>query len=97
MKTNKVITQTSLHSIVEHCFKDMSSKILNLSNGCKHKVVILKFCIYTHSLYSKYTIMIYLLKSKGKKITKNTSLYICKHRINKSMVDPRQNQLLCRF
>lgn len=67
MKTNKVITQTSLHSIVEHCFKDMSSKILNLSNGCKYKVVILKFCIYTHSLYSKYTIMIYLLKSKGKK------------------------------
>lgn len=67
MKTNKVITQTSLHSIVELCFKDMSSKILNLSNGCKYKVVILKFCIYTHSLYSKYTIMIYLLKSKGKK------------------------------
>lgn len=67
MKTNKVITQTSLHSIVEHCFKDMSSKILNLSNGCKYKVVILKFCIYTHSLFSKYTIMIYLLKSKGKK------------------------------
>lgn len=63
MKTNKVITQTSLHSIVE----DMSSKILNLSNGCKYKVVILKFCIYTHSLYSKYTIMIYLLKSKEKK------------------------------
>lgn len=67
MTTNKVITQISLHSIVEHCFKDMSSKILNLSNGCKYKVVILKFCIYTHSLYSKYTIMIYLLKSKGKK------------------------------
>lgn len=67
MKTNKVITQTSLHSIVEHCFKDMSSKILNLSNGCKYKVVILKFWIYTHSLYSKYTIMIYLLKSKEKK------------------------------
>lgn len=67
MKTNKVITQTSLHSIVEHCFKDMSSKILNLSNGCKYKVVSLKFCIYTHSLYSKYTIMIYLLKSTEKK------------------------------
>lgn len=67
MKTNKVITQTSLHSIVEHCFKDMSSKILNLSNGCKYKVVILKFCIYTHSLYSKYSIMIYLLKSKEEK------------------------------
>lgn len=67
MKTNKVITQTSLHSIVEHCSEDMSSKILNLSNGCKYKVVVLKFCIYTHSLYLKYTIMIYLLKSEGKK------------------------------
>lgn len=49
MKTNKVITQTSLHSIVEHCSEDMSSKILNLSNGCKYKVVTL-FKIYNYDL-----------------------------------------------
>lgn len=88
MKTNKVITQTSLHSIVEHCSEDMSAKILNLSNGCKYKVVTL-FKIYNYDLSPE-------IEGK-KKITKNTSLYLCKHRINKSMVDPRQNQLLCRF
>lgn len=45
----------------------MLFKILNLLNGCKYKVVILKFCIYIYLFYLKYIIMIYFLKLKEKK------------------------------
>lgn len=65
----------------------MLFKILNLLNGCKYKVVILKFCIYIYLFYLKYIIMIYFLKLKEKKIIKNISLYLCKYWINKLMVD----------
>lgn len=67
MKINIVIIKIFLNLIVEYCFEDMLFKILNLLNGCKYKVVILKFCIYIYLFFLKYIIMIYFLKLKGKK------------------------------